>query len=108
MTAEAKKLSGGQKRKLSVGIAILGDPKVPGVLIYYYYYYYYYFSLTPRFLCISLTMKVLMWVWDCLPSDPALGRAHSRHGPLLQTSGVVFAEEPQAGPSHCPQHTLHG
>jgi len=24
----AKKLSGGQKRKLSVGIAILGDPKV--------------------------------------------------------------------------------
>lgn len=24
----AKKLSGGQKRKLSVGIAIIGDPKV--------------------------------------------------------------------------------
>lgn len=32
MTAQAKNLSGGQKRKLSVGIAILGDPKVPGVL----------------------------------------------------------------------------
>ena len=29
MTAQAKNLSGGQKRKLSVGIAILGDPKVP-------------------------------------------------------------------------------
>uniref|UniRef100_A0A671XR01 Cholesterol transporter ABCA5 n=1 Tax=Sparus aurata TaxID=8175 RepID=A0A671XR01_SPAAU len=28
MTAQAKNLSGGQKRKLSVGIAILGDPKV--------------------------------------------------------------------------------
>lgn len=26
--AQAKNLSGGQKRKLSVGIAILGDPKV--------------------------------------------------------------------------------
>lgn len=25
---QAKKLSGGQKRKLSIGIAILGDPKV--------------------------------------------------------------------------------
>lgn len=32
MTAQAKNLSGGQKRKLSVGIAILGDPKVPGIL----------------------------------------------------------------------------
>lgn len=30
MTAQAKNLSGGQKRKLSVGIAILGDPKVLG------------------------------------------------------------------------------
>lgn len=30
MTAQAKNLSGGQKRKLSVGIAILGDPKVSG------------------------------------------------------------------------------
>ena len=29
MTAQGKNLSGGQKRKLSVGIAILGDPKVP-------------------------------------------------------------------------------
>uniref|UniRef100_A0AAX7UKZ7 ABC transporter domain-containing protein n=1 Tax=Astatotilapia calliptera TaxID=8154 RepID=A0AAX7UKZ7_ASTCA len=28
MTAQAKNLSGGQKRKLSVGIAILGDPKI--------------------------------------------------------------------------------
>lgn len=28
MDAPAKNLSGGQKRKLSVGIAILGDPKV--------------------------------------------------------------------------------
>lgn len=28
MDAQAKNLSGGQKRKLSVGIAILGDPKV--------------------------------------------------------------------------------
>uniref|UniRef100_A0A3Q2E3Z0 ATP-binding cassette, sub-family A (ABC1), member 5 n=1 Tax=Cyprinodon variegatus TaxID=28743 RepID=A0A3Q2E3Z0_CYPVA len=28
MTAQAKSLSGGQKRKLSVGIAILGDPKI--------------------------------------------------------------------------------
>lgn len=32
MTAQAKNLSGGQKRKLSVGIAILGDPKVSGAL----------------------------------------------------------------------------
>lgn len=31
MTAQAKNLSGGQKRKLSVAIAILGDPKVPEV-----------------------------------------------------------------------------
>lgn len=30
-TAQAKNLSGGQKRKLSVGIAILGDPKVTGI-----------------------------------------------------------------------------
>lgn len=29
MDAQAKNLSAGQKRKLSVGIAILGDPKVP-------------------------------------------------------------------------------
>lgn len=49
-----------------------------------------------------------MSVWDCFPTDPALGWAHSRHGPLLQTPGVVFAEEPQGGPSHRPQHTLHG
>ncbi|XP_047464781.1 ATP-binding cassette sub-family A member 5 [Mugil cephalus] len=28
MTAQAKNLSGGQKRKLSLGIAILGDPKI--------------------------------------------------------------------------------
>ncbi|XP_061611305.1 ATP-binding cassette sub-family A member 5 isoform X4 [Phyllopteryx taeniolatus] len=28
MTAQAKNLSGGQKRKLAVGIAILGDPKI--------------------------------------------------------------------------------
>lgn len=27
---QARKLSGGQKRKLSVGIAVLGDPKVSG------------------------------------------------------------------------------
>lgn len=40
MTAQAKNLSGGQKRKLSVGIAILGDPKVRGVLIYYYYFFH--------------------------------------------------------------------
>lgn len=32
MTAQAKNLSGGQKRKLSVGIAILGDPKVPEIV----------------------------------------------------------------------------
>lgn len=33
MSAQAKNLSGGQKRKLSVGIAILGDPKVPVIMI---------------------------------------------------------------------------
>ena len=27
---QAKKLSGGQKRKLSLGIAVLGNPKVSG------------------------------------------------------------------------------
>lgn len=32
--AQAKNLSGGQKRKLSVGIAILGDPKVNLVLYF--------------------------------------------------------------------------
>lgn len=37
MTAQAKNLSGGQKRKLSVGIAILGDPKVPGVWLYFFH-----------------------------------------------------------------------
>lgn len=36
MTAQAKNLSGGQKRKLSVGIAILGDPKVCGVWIFFF------------------------------------------------------------------------
>ncbi|KAL7989592.1 hypothetical protein Chor_012258 [Crotalus horridus] len=30
---QAKKLSGGQKRKLSIGIAILGDPKIPSGLL---------------------------------------------------------------------------
>lgn len=49
MMAQAKNLSGGQKRKLSVGIAILGDPKVPGVL----------FSFLSL---ISLRAKGLMWV----------------------------------------------
>lgn len=43
-----------------------------------------------------------------LPSDPALGRAHGRHGPLLPAPGVVAAEEPQSRKSHRPQHTLHG
>lgn len=30
---QAKKLSGGQKRKLSLGIAVLGNPKVNTMLI---------------------------------------------------------------------------
>lgn len=38
MTAQAKNLSGGQKRKLSVGIAILGDPKVCGVWIFFFFH----------------------------------------------------------------------
>lgn len=35
MDAQAKNLSGGQKRKLSVGIAILGDPKVSAFLFFF-------------------------------------------------------------------------
>lgn len=53
MTAQAKNLSGGQKRKLSVGIAILGDPKVPGVLALF---------LSSVFFLISLRANGLMWV----------------------------------------------
>lgn len=61
MTAQAKNLSGGQKRKLSVGIAILGDPKVPGVLIYSYYSYFF-FSIHPLFV---FCVEGLMLVCDC-------------------------------------------
>lgn len=52
MTAQAKNLSGGQKRKLSVGIAILGDPKVPGVWIIIII-----ISFTPQFLHITLSQR---------------------------------------------------
>lgn len=32
----AKHLSGGQKRKLSIGIAVIGDPKVNPLIVKYY------------------------------------------------------------------------
>lgn len=46
MTAQAKNLSGGQKRKLSVGIAILGDPKVPEVLMYFFFFFFIHSSVS--------------------------------------------------------------
>lgn len=59
MTAQAKNLSEGQKRKLTIGIAILGDPKVPGVLIYYFFFFFF-FPFTFQFFCITLRIKGLM------------------------------------------------
>lgn len=96
MTAQAKNLSGGQKRKLSVGIAILGDPKVPVR------------NLTSAFFeSRHQSFSDNVGLWSFL-SDPALRRAHGRHGPLLQAPGVVSAEESPGRQSHCAQHALHG
>lgn len=65
--SQAKHLSGGQKRKLSVGIAIIGDPKVRARILCFctrcpkfaksisqkhsfccYYYYYIFFAIPLR------------------------------------------------------------
>lgn len=55
MDAQAKNLSGGQKRKLSVGIAILGDPKVAKNLAAQYYEYVgEFFS---RFVCVYVEIE---------------------------------------------------
>lgn len=93
MIAQAKNLSGGQKRKLSVGIAILGDPKVPA-------------PSDGRVLLLILVCNPV--VTQMFVSDPAVGRAHGGHGPLLQTPGVVAAAEPPSRQGHGAQHALHG
>lgn len=116
MTAQAKNLSGGQKRKLSVGIAILGDPKVPGawngqappLSVHFSLFLYESWSQYSSSRIMSAWAHSEQSASRLLPSDPALGRAHSGHGPLLPTPGVVAAEEPQSRKSHRPQHTLHG
>lgn len=53
----------------------------------------------------SFSDNVGLWLFL---SDPALRRAHGRHGPLLQAPGVVSAEESPGRQSHCAQHALHG
>lgn len=112
MTAQAKNLSGGQKRKLSVGIAILGDPKVPvrnltsvfvgGKRVERVFFVCVFFFKSRH---QSFSDNVGLWLFL---SDPALRRAHGRHGPLLQAPGVVSAEESPGRQSHCAQHALHG
>jgi len=45
--AYSNSLSGGQKRKLSVAIAFIGNSRVVFLDgIYYYYYYYYYYCIS--------------------------------------------------------------
>lgn len=69
MTAQAKNLSGGQKRKLSVGIAILGDPKVPESAFSFNYSLFFFLCVYPHLklqclLKMPLTISKPMFAGD--------------------------------------------
>ena len=56
----AKKLSGGQKRKLSVGIALIGDPKI--IFLGMYFMHIKYFLIGYYRVSHSIGLKVIL-IW---------------------------------------------
>jgi ABC-type molybdenum transport system ATPase subunit/photorepair protein PhrA len=84
-------LSGGQKRKLSLGIALIGDSKVV--------------ILDGKY--ASAVIRLVTFL-NLLPTQPNVVRTNIGHGPVQPALHVEHHSAQQEGENHPAHHALHG